>query len=318
MKKAFALAVALALVACRSSSKDARAASPALPPGAEAISLQGEPLFPPPMKAEDVKKREDDLAAARAECERKPDDPDALVWLGRRTAYLGRYNEAVDVFTRGVVRFPGDPRFLRHRGHRYITLRLFDLAVRDLEKAAALVEGRPDEIEPAGTPNARGVVLDTLKQNVFYHLALARYLRGDFEGAMPAWRECARYSENPDSLCSVTHWTYMTLRRLGRELDAGAALEPIRADLDVVEYHSYHKLCLVYRGELDADTLWETARGGDHAATDFPTIGYGVGNWHLYNGRKARALEVLREVASAPMWAAFGRIAAEADLARLE
>ena len=51
------------------------------------------------------------------------------------------------------------------------------------------------------------------------------------------------------------------------------------------------------------------------------TVGYGVGNWHWYNGRQAEGEAMFRTilVTTPPGMArfAFGYIAAEADLARL-
>ena len=85
-----------------------------------------------------------------------PDDADAWIWFGRRTAYLGHFRDAVEIYTRAIERFPDDARFYRHRGHRYISLRRFDDAISDLERAAILIEGRPDAIEPDGLPNAAG------------------------------------------------------------------------------------------------------------------------------------------------------------------
>ena len=321
MKTASAGFVVLLLAACHSP-QDLPAlpepGDPRPPPGPEAISLLGEPLYAPELPPEVRAKREEELEAARAALELHPEGRDELVWYGRRLAYLGRYREAIDVFTRGIALHPDDPRFYRHRGHRWITLRRFDRAVEDLERAARLVRGRPDEPEPAGLPNERGVVIDTLNHGVYYHLGLARYLRGEFETSLQSWRECAQWSKNPDALCSVTHWWYMTLRRLGREDEARAVLEPIRADLDVVEYHAYHRLCLAYRGEVSFDALWDELQAGDHASTDFATIGYGVANWQFYNGRTRLAADMFRTVAQAPMWPAFGRIAAEAEVARLD
>ena len=47
------------------------------------------------------------------------------------------------------------------------------------------------------------------------------------------------------------------------------------------------------------------------------THGYGVGNWYLVNGDKAKAREIFdRDVLKGGSWAAFGYIAAEADLRR--
>ena len=50
----------------------------------------------------------------------------------------------------------------------------------------------------------------------------------------------------------------------------------------------------------------------------FATQGYGVGNWYLYNGKLDQAKTVFRRVLAGSYWPAFGYIAAEADLARLE
>ena len=290
-------------------------ADEALPPGAEARSLQGEPLYPAAIVGADAAEKEARLAEARAAHEREPRDADALVEYGRRLAAVGRYRDSIEVFTRGIELAPSDARMWRHRGHRSITLRRFDLALRDLERAAELVAGRADEPEPPMTPNARGVVIDTLQQNVFYHLALAHYLRGDFERALPAWRECAKRSNNDDARCSVTHWEYTTLRRLGRGDEARKVLERVADVREVIEYHGYLALCRTYRGELDADALWRETLAKGGATADAATVGYGVARLQFAEGRRERAREILAEVARAPLWAAFGRIAAEVDLA---
>jgi hypothetical protein len=69
-----------------------------LPPGAEAWSLFGEPLFAPPLDPDTLRDREKRLAEARARSESAPGDPEAVIWLGRRTGYLGRYREAIAIF----------------------------------------------------------------------------------------------------------------------------------------------------------------------------------------------------------------------------
>ena len=56
--------------------------------------------------------------------------------------------------------------------------------------------------------------------------------------------------------------------------------------------------------------------GASAEALDVATYGYGIGNWHLYNGRKQEAMDVFRRVVAGEMWPAFGFIAAEAELAR--
>jgi tetratricopeptide (TPR) repeat protein len=285
----------------------------------EATSLLGKPLVPAPLPESVRRQLEVNLASAKAVYDKTPDDADAIIWLGRRTAYLGRYREAIAIFTRGVEKHPADPRMYRHRGHRYITVRELDRAVADFSKAATLIKGRADEIEPDGQPNARNIPTSTLNTNIYYHLGLAYYLKGEFDTALPAYRECLRFSKNPDMLVATTHWLYMTLRRLNRPDEARALLEPITADMDIIDNKSYHELLMMYKRAGD-----QGPGGGDLLKTsiglDAVTIGYGVANWNYYNGRREQAVEQFTTIvdAQSAQWPAFGYIASEAELARIK
>jgi tetratricopeptide (TPR) repeat protein len=137
------------------------AAQTASPP--EATSLFGKPLISAPPTGETKTRLEADLANAQAEYDRDPSNAEATIWLGRRLAYLGRFRDAIDVYSRGIQRHPNEPRLYRHRGHRYITSRKLDLAIADLRKASQLVAGKPDEIEPDGAPNKAAVPRSTLQ-----------------------------------------------------------------------------------------------------------------------------------------------------------
>jgi tetratricopeptide (TPR) repeat protein len=281
------------------------------PEPVEATSLLGEPLRRPALAPAVRARLEAELAAAQAARDAAPADADAIIWLGRRTAYLGRYRDAIEIFSDGIARHPADARLYRHRGHRWITLREFDRAIADLERAAALTEGQPDEIEPDGQPNAAGVPTSTLQGNIWYHLALAHYLRHDFEAALPAWRRALATATNDDMLVATSDWLYMTLRRLGRGEEAAAVLAPIHADMRILENHAYHRRLLMYRGEVEPAALLQED-GGDPIT--LATQGYGVANWHLYGGRAEQAERLFRDILRQPNWAAFGYIAAEAEL----
>jgi tetratricopeptide (TPR) repeat protein len=307
--------LALLIAACRSapSLPSPRPSATEQQTDVEAMSLLGTPLSRPVLPEETRRKYEGALAEARQRHDANPGDADAIIWLGRRTAYLGRYRDAIDIYTRGMQQHPNDARLYRHRGHRYITIRELDRAIADLGLAAALVGGREDEIEPDGLPNARNTPTSTLQSNICYHLGLAHYLKGDFERALHAYRACMDVSKNPDMLVATSHWLYMTLRRLGRDAEAARVLDPIRADLDVIENGAYHRLLLMYKGELPVDSLLAASSS---AALDDVTTAYGVGNWYLYTGDSARATEIFRRIVATGNWAAFGAIAAEAEVAR--
>ena len=133
-------------------SSEANAAASGPTTRAEATSLAGKPLYRP-AQVPNAAKLEADLAQARKHLAANPDDPDALIWVGRREGYLWRYQDSLATFTQGIERYPDNPRFYRHRGHRYLTLRQFDKAQADFERGADLMLKIPDEIEPAVRPS---------------------------------------------------------------------------------------------------------------------------------------------------------------------
>ncbi|HEX5889960.1 MAG TPA: tetratricopeptide repeat protein [Pyrinomonadaceae bacterium] len=276
---------------------------------------QKAPQRPQQFSAETRRELEAKLNEARERYEKEPKSVEALIWYGRRTAYLAHYKDAIFTFTEGIEQFPSDARLYRHRGHRYITLRCFDAAIADLEKAAKLIKGKPDEIEPDGLPNARNIPTSTLQSNIWYHLGLAYYVKGDFRRALGAYREAEKVSNKPDMLVATTHWLYMTLRRLGRKDEANKALAKVKDDLDIIENADYYKLIRIYKGQLKAeDVLAEISKNADNLSN--ATMGYGLGNWFLYNDQRAQAEKVFRQVTSSSQWSSFGYIAAEAELNR--
>jgi len=280
----------------------------------EGTSLSGKPLISAPPTGETKMRLEADLAKAQADYDRDPSNADAAIWLGRRLAYLGRFRDAIDVYTRGIARHPNEPRLYRHRGHRYITVRKLDEAITDLRKASQLIAGKTDEIEQDGAPNKAGVPRSTLQSNIWYHLGLAQYLKGDFRSALASYQEGMKVSRvNDDMLVATSDWLYMTLRRLKRDDEAKRVLDPIKEQMDILENGAYHARLLMYKGQKTPESVLNLNTADD---VQIATQGYGVGNWYLVNGDKTKAKEIFDRVVAGKAWPAFGYIAAEADLKR--
>lgn len=282
----------------------------------QAVSLLGDTLRTFPLAPQVRARYEAQLADARRAYERAPTNLDSIVWYARRLGYLGRLRESIEIYTRGLAFHPDNPWLLRHRGHRYISVRDFEAAVRDLKRADELTRDKPDEVEPDGQPNAANTPIGTLKSNIGYHLALAYYLKGSWgEAAAVAQREVDA-ATNDDRRVSMAHWLYMALRRAGRNDEAARVLAPIRRDMRVIENQAYHKLMLLYKGILPADSVLSVSPTGELSVQD-ASAAYGVANWHWYNGRRAEAEALWRRIVAGGQWGAFGTIAAEVELSRL-
>jgi tetratricopeptide (TPR) repeat protein len=275
-------------------------------------SLLGQPLYAAALAPEDESRMKAQLAEAQAAWDKDRNDADALIWVGRRTAYLGRYREAIEIFSDGIARHPADARMFRHRGHRYLTVREIDKSIADFEKAVDLIAGQRDQVEPDGLPNARNIPTGTLHSNIYYHLALGYYLQGDFGRAADTWAKARDAVGNADNLVAASHWLYLSLRRAGRHDDAAAILLPIAADLDVIENDEYHQLLLMYKGQRTPESVLAAA-GADSGGS---AARYGVATWHLVNGRRAEAETLWTFILQGPDWPSFGYLAAEAEFSR--
>lgn len=309
MKKTILFLIVILIISCKKSNDNDKdsAILPNTVESFEAISLNGDTL----RSAEPSEKLMQRYLEKKAIYENAPDDLDNLIWYGRFTAYKGNYQEAIDIYSEGLQNFPDESRLLRHRGHRFISLREFDKAIADLSKAAELIEGKENKTEPDGMPNARNIPVSTMHGNIYYHLGLAYYLNQDMQNALNYYKKCLETSTSPDNVVSATHWIYMINRRMGRLETADQYLQNITEDMDVIENDAYHTACLVYKGLVQADEVYEPG------AEDSPSgsaLKYAIGNWHYYNGNRDKARQIFEEITSGDDWASFGFIAAESDL----
>jgi len=268
-------------------------------------------IAPDPALARD----EQALEVAEARLSADPSNEDAAVWVGRRLGYLGRYEEAIEVFTRGLEHHPDSAWLWRFRGHRWITLRRFERSVDDLERARVLALLRPDEVEPDGTPNAAGIPVGTLRSNVDYHLGLALLLAGRTERAAVVYLDgLALARSNDDRHVSHVFWTWITLVELGRRDEAMRLLEPVSRAMTIHENEDYLDALLHFQGELARDELLRDAEPG---TTAFATRAHAAARKAAFDGDARTARDLYSRVVVAGPMAAFSCIAAEVALARI-
>ncbi len=275
-------------------------------------SFLGEEL-PNKKLPEKVKKAyEKNLEEANQNLSKKPDNLNHIIWHGRRLAYLGRYQEAIAVYTNGLQRYPSSHQLRRHRGHRYITTRQINKAIDDFELAAFHSKKADNAIEPDGIPNKLNKPLSNDKFNIWYHFGLAYYLNGRFDRAVSAYEKCLEFSNNNDLKVATSYWLYLSARRIGNEEIAAKALENASPGMKLIENRPYLDLLLVFKGVKKVEKILEKAEGKDGILN--PTLAYGIGNWYLQNNQLDKARAIFLRTLENPNWDAFGYIATEADI----
>ncbi|MFY9554002.1 MAG: tetratricopeptide repeat protein [Blastocatellia bacterium] len=251
----------------------------------EFVSSSGAKFYSQPDEKGQVAEAEKKLAS-------DPDNIELLIALGRAQATVWRFRDAIATFTRGIGMDSTNAMLYRHRGHRYISTRQFDKALADME---------------------RGAKLNDKNYDIWYHLGLAAYLKGEFTKAAGAYEKAYALSEKDDSRIAATDWLYMSYRRGGKNTEAARALARITPDMKVEENKSYFDRLMFYKGlKKESDIVTDKLTD-----LELATVGYGIANWHLYNGDKAKARVLFQKITSGKYWPAFGFIAAETELIRM-
>ena len=278
-------------------------------------SFLGEELPPKTLTDKVRAKYEENLRIAKSNLDAHPDSLELIIWYGRRMAYLGKYLEAIQIYSDGLDKYPDSYHLLRHRGHRYITTRQLDLAIRDFESAAFNSTNTENAIEPDGIPNRLKRPLSNDKFNIWYHFGLAHYLNGRFDKAVSAYKKCMEYSDNNDLKVATSYWLYLSAKRIGNDDLANETLTNIKVPMRVIENEEYLHLLLLFKEERSIDHLLRLATDADGQIN--PTLGYGIGNWYIQNGKIDEARNLFWKILESPDWDAFGYIATEADITNM-
>jgi tetratricopeptide (TPR) repeat protein len=275
-----------------------------------------EKQYPAPVLTDSLKKVfEANLRSAEKKYKTDSLTDEHIIWYGRRLAYLGYYKEAIAIYTKGIKLHPDNARFYRHRAHRYITLRCYDNAIADLKKAIDLIKDQIDEIEEDGIPNARNFPTSTLHTNIYYHLGLAYYLKGDNRQALLAWEKCLDLADNDDMKVATLNWINIALRKMGRQKDADHHLLDVTKDMEIIENHDYYDILLMYQSGDDSKLVEKIQ---NQQTVNNATLGFGLGIYYQLKGDKGKAKELFEKVVAGNQWSSFGFIAAETELAKMK
>lgn len=241
------------------------------------------------------------VAAAEKASAADPKNPDLILKLALAHSGVREYREAIAVCTRGLKIAPENADLLLERGHREVGLRKFADARVDLDHAAKI---------------------DPKKIDVHYHLGLSHYFVGEFAEAADAFHREVELSPTLDARINSTNWWYASLRRAGNKGEADKALATITPEMKNTQPHTFYYLSLVrfFQGKMAEDLAVPprppAGNTDDETELRFDTVGYGVGNWYLYNGDKAKALQYFAEIVKGNVWMTWGYIGSELEVAK--
>ena len=275
----------------------------------EGMSFAGTPLYRNPVDAE----RQLELEALMRPLEAKPSLTESeYIELARLYVGANRFRDAIDLYSRGLAEHPESFKLRRHRGHRYINVRELDNAIVDLEEAVELIGSEHADVleyNQSGEPTA------TYEHWTWYHVGLYHYLNEDWVQAAAAYQKCVDTATSNAVLVGATDWLYNAYRKGGMHDEAEAAIAAIPPDLDTNREHPYFKRVMVYKGELPpADVIDSGKPASEWNGFDI-TAGYGIANWHTFNGDAATGEAIHRKILETPFWNAWAYVVTDREYA---
>jgi tetratricopeptide (TPR) repeat protein len=223
----------------------------------------------------------------------QPDNPAFHIGRANALAKLRKYQDAIQACTEALRLDPGNVPALLGRGHFRINLKQIEPALVDLVQAEKACK---------------------TDYWIYYHLGLAHYIKGDFAQAAKAYTSFLGLKKGDTEVVEGTAWLYPSLYRAGKKAEANALLKNIRSGMG--GNAMYLDRLMLFKGEKTEKQLREAMEKGDPKSRS--TIAYGIGLWHVLHGRNGAAKEYFHMAMDGGQPTAFGYIAAEADLARIE
>ncbi|MBM3760553.1 MAG: hypothetical protein FJW36_09940 [Acidobacteria bacterium] len=269
----------------------------------QAGSLAGNALF-------GVKDKEGRIAKALDAMNRDGANPELRLAAGRTQDSMLRFSESIDVYGDGIQKFPGDYRFLRMRGQRYMSTRKFAEAIADLEKAARMV---PNSFDAA------------------YYTGLAYYFNGDHAKAAAAFgrcedqirkplakqpdlrggRSCESIAKDVNFLVPLQYWRYLALRRAGELAEAKKYLdESVSAKLEATGTKPFYDALLFFKGLKEIN---EMLAGANEGTRDSLTRSNAAATYLFTEGERSKACAIWARNSMDQNWDHLGVISAESE-----
>ncbi len=305
MKPFTFVVILITLCSCSNQKEHVENSTPSNDP--EAISFSGKPLFAKEAEPAALAKSDSTIKTILSKGDLTEDD---FVEIGKHYVATNRYKLAVSNYSEGLEKFPNSYKLLRNRGHRYITLRKLNEAIRDLEKAEELIPAVGEEMEYGldGKPTA------TLRHQIHYHIGVFQFLKKDYIKAAIAFEKALAAADNSKNAVGASDWLYNCYMRIGRKDKADELLKPITPDYVEDKDQAYFRRVLFYKGLIRADELIDVTMPSEKMSIQDVTKLYGLANWYKYQGNSEKSTELYKLVLQSDGWPGFAYAAAEKEM----
>lgn len=262
-----------------------------------------------------ISMKEEPLQETLKSYELHPEEASLRIDLGRRYLELGRYEDAIRMFSTGIAADPESEIDYRYRGECYYHLQQFDRAMSDFEEAKKLAIVQPNQIEYAVDATSANTPVYNLHYNSYFLLGLVHFIKGEFDLAHRRFGYSWNEAQNDDLKAKTIFWMFLSLKKTGQENQATVTLDGVNPDMVTIATPVYKDLCTMFKGFISMDDLLKKYQNAP--IDEYQISRFGVGMWYAFDGQTDKAKQLLNDVVATGLWTSEVYPIAQAELNRL-
>ncbi len=250
----------------------------------------------------------------------KTDDPKAYLRYARAYSEAGRIENAIDLLTKGIEKFPDVADLYTYRGENMLLGRQLSECVDNFWKAGQKLE------KSSGSPGLIGMTGDDSIANMslayrnYMMMALSFYCNNDLSSADKFFEVCGDFSTNSDLWIRSYYWQYACYSRSGRDADAKNILKNLNENMQILPVSTpYLDAVKYYKGSISESSLVDinALPKTQQEAESWMIKVYAVGVKNLLENKKEKAINAFMKIKEAGYWHNFVSLAAEAELMKI-
>lgn len=322
------LAVGLVLTACQNQSPDSTGADTSekvsvatrtdMPVFSDQIVGQdrnGRDLKVPQFDSSFIKMKDSLLQEAEASLKMSGGDAAMRTDIGRRNLELGRYEDALEIFSEGIKQDPNSLADYRYRGASYYQLQQFENALADFQQAKQLAKEQPNQIEYQVDGTAANTPVYNLHFSTYYYLGLLYFEDGRYDEAVRHFGYAWNNAANNDLKSMLSFWLVLSFKKQKMEGQASSVMREISPEMTMIGSPVYRDLCVMFSGYMSTDELLQKYTDASHE--EYLVSRFGVGMWYAFDGQGDRARTLLESAVGTGYWLSDAYPVAQSELARM-
>ncbi len=265
-------------------------------------------------------KMENDINTLRTAYLSKTEDPKSYLRYARAYSVSGRVENAIDILSRGIQKFPTVADLYTFRGENMLLGRQLKECVDDFWKAGQNMEKNPGAKGLIQTSVEDSIIGISLAYRNYLNMAIAFMCNNDYSSADKFFEVCGDFSTNSDLWIRSYYWQYACYPRSGRNSDAEAILKNLNEDMQILSISKpYLDAMKYYKGSLSEGDLVDLNFKPQTSEEANPWIVkvYAVGLKNLLNNKKEKAILAFTKIKESGYWNNLISLAAESELMKL-